>query len=787
MNSTADAFLRSWPSEPGLWGTLLVAAAVYLRGWRALRRKDPTRWSGAKAWAYLAGLLTIGIALGSPIEPFSGLLLQVHMVQHLLLMMLAPPLLWLGAPFFPLLRGLPAGVRQHWVLPLLRWKSLRRTFAQLTHPLVALAVYVAATWLWHVPAAYELALRSPTWHVVQHGCFLLAAMLFWYPVVRPYPASPRWPLWMLFPYLIVADVQNTILSALFTFSPAPWYPHYEAVPRVGGISALDDQAAAGLVMWIPGSLAFLLPLFGLGVALLGGRATGQPTRNTAAKRGSTLPVVARQPAPPSRGWDLLTVPGVGRVLRSHGARLCLQAALLLAAVAIIVDGFIGPQAAPMNLAGVVLWIHWRGFLILGVLLLGNLFCFACPMVLPRRLLGRWLPQGRRWPQRLRNKWLAAALVLVFLWSYEAFALWDSPWLTAWIAVGYFGAAFTVDTFFRAGTFCKYVCPVGQFNFVQSLASPGQVSVRNPAVCTGCRTHDCLRGTENLPGCELKLYLPRKHDNFDCTFCLDCVRACPHDNVGLFVQAPVASLIEPAAGSLASPSGGASSHLPSLESNGSPVPRVVRADAAALILLLVFGAFANAAAMVAPVVAWERAVESNLGMNARWLSATVFLALALLLIPAILVAAAAAVSRWAGGWKLTTLQTSARFARSLVPLGLGMWLAHYLFHFLTSFDTLWPAAQRFAADLHLVGSGPIDWTLSCCRPASDWIVQLELLLLDLGLITSLYLAWRSAAAETLSRRQTAAAALPWAILMLLLFAVGVWTIFQPMEMRGTLSG
>lgn len=777
MSPAVDAFFRSWPREPWLWASLLITATVYLRGWRSLRRNDPTRWSGAKAAAFLGGLLSIGLALGSPIESFAGLLLQLHMVQHLLLMMVAPPLLWLGAPLFPLLRGLSVGIRQAWVLPLLKWKWLRRIGARLTHPLVALPIYVAATWLWHVPAAYELGLRSPTWHAVQHACFLGSAMLFWHPVVRPYPTSPRWPLWLLFPYLILADVQNTVLSALLTFSSTPWYEHYANVPRLGGISVLADQSTAGLVMWVPGSLAFLLPLFGLGVAMLDGSLAKRP-RPRAVVRPVATAAHGKNTTKHAGGLDILAVPVIGRLLCWHGTRLVVQAAVLVAAVTVVVDGFTGPAIAPMNLAGVVPWIHWRGFLILGLLLVGNVFCFACPLVLPRRLLGRWLPSGRRWPRALQNKWLAAALVLLFLWSYEAFALWDSPWITAWIAVGYFGAAFTIDTLFRGGTFCKYVCPVGQFNFVQSLVSPGGVQVRSPSACATCRTHDCVRGRENLSGCELKLYLPRKHDSFDCTFCLDCVRACPHDNVGLFIGVPAATLVA---------SAGELNRQPAAPEKGITPRHLLRTDVAMLMLLLVFGAFVNAAGMVAPVVAWERTIERAIGIDARWLSASIFYAFALLLMPTVAVIAAAALSRRAGPSKCSMAATVARFAPSLVPLGLGMWLAHYLFHFLTSFDTLWPATQRFAAQWHWTADGPLDWTLSCCRPATDWIIQLELILLDLGLLVSLYIAWRTAAAESLTRRQAAAAALPWAGLMLLLFAVGVWTVFQPMEMRGTLSG
>ena len=111
MSPTLDACLRSWPFAPWLLAALLLTAGVYLRGWLVLRRRDPRRWHGGQPAAFLGGLAAIFLALASPVEPFADLLLQVHMVQHLLLMMVAPPLLWLGAPLFPLLRGLPRAVR----------------------------------------------------------------------------------------------------------------------------------------------------------------------------------------------------------------------------------------------------------------------------------------------------------------------------------------------------------------------------------------------------------------------------------------------------------------------------------------------------------------------------------------------------------------------------------------------------------------------------------------------------------------------------------------------------
>ena len=106
MSPTLDAALRSWPFDPWLLAALLLTAGAYLRGWLVLRRRDPRRWHGGQLAAFLGGLAAIYLALASPIEPFADLLLSVHMVQHLLLMMAAPPLLWLGAP-----QALPADVR----------------------------------------------------------------------------------------------------------------------------------------------------------------------------------------------------------------------------------------------------------------------------------------------------------------------------------------------------------------------------------------------------------------------------------------------------------------------------------------------------------------------------------------------------------------------------------------------------------------------------------------------------------------------------------------------------
>lgn len=269
--------------------------------------------------------------------------------------------------------------------------------------------------------------------------------------------------------------------------------------------------------------------------------------------------------------DLLRWPLLGHFLRWRHARTAMQIPVLLAAGLLVFDGLVGPQLAPKNLATVGVWLHYRGLVVLLLLIAGNLFCMACPFMLLRQvgrgLRDRFWGWGRPVPALLRNKWLAIGLTFAFFFVYERFSLWASPWLTAWVVLAYFAAAFVVDILFRGAAFCKHVCPLGQFNFFGAFFSPLEIKVREPATCQTCRSKDCIQlpvsrssdapaavelikkqlggrsvrriGREH--GCELWLFQPRKVGNMDCTFCLDCVHACPYDNVGLIGRLPSAEL------------------------------------------------------------------------------------------------------------------------------------------------------------------------------------------------------------------------------------------------------
>ena len=766
MEDAADAVIGSWSIQ--FWPTvgLVLLAIIYFRGWLKLRKQVPHRFDGWRLASFLGGVGTVFLALGSPLDTFANLLLQAHMVQHLLLMMIAPPLLLLANPFLPLLTGIPRPIVREAIRPFLLWSVCKRLGRWLTHPKFTWILFVVMTLGWHTPPLYELTLRSPSWHIVEHICFLGSGVLFWWPVILPWPSRPHWPEWAIIPYLLLADVQNTVLSAFLTFSDRVVYPTYNLVPQFPGMNSLSDQHAAGAIMWVPGSIVYLIPAGIIAMRFLSPQRAARDElslvrSDPSRRRNVDKREQVRSGAP---GFDLLAFGLLGRVIRSLWFRRTLQGILFGLALLIVYDGIFGPQIGPMNLAGTLPWTHWRGLSVLALLVIGNVFCFACPFTFARDLGRRLLPGNRQWPRWLRTKWVSVGLLGIYLWSYEAFSLWNSPWLTAWIIIGYFVAAIVVDGFFRGASFCKYVCPIGQFHFVQSLVSPFEVKTRDLSVCRTCKTFDCIRGNEQQRGCELRLFQPKKDSNLDCTFCLDCVRACPHDNVGIIAVAPGRTLFR--------------DHF------RSSIGRFAeRTDLAALVLVLVFGAFLNAASMTLPVENALSFSRFTFGLISRPAILLIFFALVLGLLPLVSVAGCAWASR---EWAVlsSSLRTIAsRFAMTLAPLGATMWLAHFGFHLFTALLTPIPVVQRLLLDLHLISGGSPGWSLR--TPAIPELLDLQCLALDVGFLLSLYLAWKVSQDLARANRRSVAAFLPWGALLTSLYLCGIWIVFQPMELRGML--
>jgi putative membrane protein len=253
------AIFAEWSPPVFLTATVILTALVYVRGWFAIRRTRPALFPVWRLAAFLLGLATIWISIGSPLDGFADALLSAHMVEHLLLMSFVPPLLLLGYPVVPLLRGLPRGFTVRLVGPLLRLKVLRRIGHFLTTPLVAWLAMNLIFLGWHVPAAYDFALEHEHWHEFEHICFLGSSILFWWPLVRPWPTSTHTVGWFALPYLVMADIVNTALSAFLAFCGRPVYGYYLREPNPFHISPLSDQMLGAVIMWVVGSLVFLIP------------------------------------------------------------------------------------------------------------------------------------------------------------------------------------------------------------------------------------------------------------------------------------------------------------------------------------------------------------------------------------------------------------------------------------------------------------------------------------------------------------------------------------------------
>jgi cytochrome c oxidase assembly factor CtaG/polyferredoxin len=751
----SDAIAASW-SIP-LWATLslLLTAIVYWRGWRVARLTRPAELPPWRLGCFFAGLGAIWLAIASPLDVLGDWLLLAHMVQHLVLMSVAPPLLLLGAPTVPLLRGLPRSWMRDGLGPFFSSRILHAIGRFLVHPATGWIAMNLAYLGWHIPAAYELALRSPGWHEVEHACFLFTSLLFWWTVLQPWPSRALWSRWAVVPYLVTADLANTGLSAFLAFSNRVLYPTYATAPRIFSLTAMQDQAAAGAFMWVAGSAIYLIPAIGITLSLLERR---QPRHALVAIGGTPASGKIRAGTQP---FDLLRMPVLGAVLRVRYGRQSLQAISLLAMCIVIAHGFAGHPMAAMNLAGVLPWNIVRALGVLALLFMGNLFCMACPFTLPREL-GRRIGWARlRWPQWLRMKWIGVGLMLAFFFGYERFALWNSPARTAWLLIAYIGTAFLVDTFFRGASFCKYVCPIGQFNFVGSLISPTTLKIRSAATCDACATRDCIRGNAQQRGCELELYLPEKRSNADCTLCMDCVKACPHDNIGILPRSMTQDVL-------------------ASEPTSSLGRLSRRTDVAAVALVLVVAGFANAAAMVGPGVSFLAVAGRRVPWLATGTGGFVGVLAGMLLAAGVVWLVSQSVRSGGRGG-----EAFCRGALALVPLGMGMWAAHLLFHLLMGVPGLLPLVQQAGQDFGLHWTSAPQWSSTTSVLQGNGLLQLQLLFLDGGLLLSLYLVWRMVASTRVVRRLLEVA--PLALFTVALYGFGFWLLLQPMQMRGMMMG
>lgn len=297
MTPLLQGALQSWsPSVPLILATAL-AAFLYLRGWLRLRSAPVSVIPVWRAGSFLLGVFLIWVAVGSPLAALDEELLTVHMLQHLLLLTIAPALILVGAPMMPFLHGLPRHFVQSVLTPVSRWPAVQLVGRLLSQPALCWFAATAALVGWHVPAAFTLGLQSEAWHVLEHASFLVAGFLFWWPVVQPWPSVPVWPRWSMLLYLFMATLPCDVLSAFLVFSDRVVYPVYFSAPRRFGLSVLEDQQCAGALMWTCVTIVYLVPAATLTVRLLGVR----NSHATEIPQSELHPIVAHPSDPRSTG------------------------------------------------------------------------------------------------------------------------------------------------------------------------------------------------------------------------------------------------------------------------------------------------------------------------------------------------------------------------------------------------------------------------------------------------------------------------------------------------------
>jgi putative membrane protein len=264
--SEAHAHLQSWSLPLAITSAVVVTALVYFRGWLCLRNAFPNLIPGWRLAAFMSGLFSVWAAVASPLATLDHQSLTTHMMKHLLLMTVAAPLILGGAPAFPLVCGLPKlFIKSHPPLASLPARWLERG---LTHPELCWLAGTAAVIGWHIPAAFQLGMRSPLVHNLEDVCFLLSGLLFWRPIVQSSPSATRSPRWSMALYLFLATLPCDILSAFLVFCNRLVYPFYLSTPQLFSLPPLQDQECAGALMWVWVTFAYLVPAVAITVQIL---------------------------------------------------------------------------------------------------------------------------------------------------------------------------------------------------------------------------------------------------------------------------------------------------------------------------------------------------------------------------------------------------------------------------------------------------------------------------------------------------------------------------------------
>jgi putative membrane protein len=256
--------LTTWSLDPIAVIAIPLAAILYTRGLRSLGPRRPFHGSW-RPWSFYLGLLAVAIALLSPLDHLADELFFAHMTQHMLITMAGAPLVLLGAPMIPMMRGIPRGARRKVVIPIAKSLPVRMFLRILTRPLVAWPLYTFLIIGWHFPVFFEAALEREAVHTLEHVLFATGAYVFWWNIIDPHPLRPNLSYLVRVPYIFISVVPAFVLGAFLVFAGTAWYAPYQTSAPLYGFTGLEDQQLGGVIMWIPGSFiigaALVIDLF----------------------------------------------------------------------------------------------------------------------------------------------------------------------------------------------------------------------------------------------------------------------------------------------------------------------------------------------------------------------------------------------------------------------------------------------------------------------------------------------------------------------------------------------
>jgi ferredoxin len=462
--------------------------------------------------------------------------------------------------------------------------------------------------------------------------------------------------------------------------------------------------------------------------------------------------------------NLLDVGWLRRLLTARSFPLSLQIPLLALMGVVAFLGFHDVQEGGVNFATKLTWTIWWAGIIFTFVLLGRVWCVACPFGALNEWTSRLVAPLRRLPRPFRNIWWATGLFVLLTWADEQLGVVRSPRVTAWIVVFFAGLAVAVGLFYERRSFCRYLCPIGGVIGLYSMTAPLELRVRDAAVCRTHGVKECYRGSGTTYGCPMFEFPQTMDRNNYCTLCAECARGCSHGNLALRFRAFGRDLWATSRRAM---------------------------DESYLAVVLVGLTFLVTAQMLTAWSGWTSALAGWLPASVRsgvkpvtylgLVESGVLLGGSLVVVPLLVLAAAALANRSAGPDGLGVRRTFVLFGYMFVPIGLAMHLAHNLAHLLLEGGGIVPSAQRALALYTPLSLGEPEWPAAALATGSV-VNLLQMTVLVAFFVMSLVTGQRLALRAYPDGRIASRVLVPLAMLSLLFTVIGILLLNQPMGMR-----